>query len=133
MRLRRVLGAKTIETTPHGYRLALGPDDLDTRRFERLVSRGDELLRLGEPDRAAHVLNEALSLWRGRALVDVEEWEPGRIEAARLDELRLNAEEALLDARLQTGLHVDVLSEVKARQPAEHDPAQPACHRRDPR
>ncbi|HKA69804.1 MAG TPA: BTAD domain-containing putative transcriptional regulator [Actinomycetes bacterium] len=115
MRLRRVLGAKAIETTSHGYRLVTGVDEVDSRRFERLVGRGSELLTLGEPDRAAYVFGQALSLWRGRALIDVEDWTPGRIEAGRLDELRLDAEEALLDARLRTGLHWELLGEAQSR------------------
>jgi WD40 repeat protein/DNA-binding SARP family transcriptional activator len=115
MRLRRVLGAKAIETTPRGYRLVVGVDEVDARRFERLVKRGHQLLSVGEPDRAVHLFGEALSLWRGRPLMDVEEWGPGQIEANRLDELRLNTEEALLEARLQTGLHWDVMAEAQTR------------------
>ncbi len=54
-------------------------------RFERHVARARELLTLGEPDRAAYVVDEALGLWRGRALVDLDGWEPGRVEATRLE------------------------------------------------
>jgi DNA-binding SARP family transcriptional activator len=115
MRLRKVLGANAIETTPCGYRLVIGVDEVDTRRFERLVERGHELLGVGEPDRAAHLFGEALALWRGRALTDVEDWGPGRIEAGRLDELRLDTEEALLEARLRAGQHWEVLAEARAR------------------
>ena len=65
------------------------------------MERGRELLTLGEPERAAHVIGEALALWRGRALVELEGWSPARIEAARLDELRLDAQEVLVDAALR--------------------------------
>jgi WD40 repeat protein/DNA-binding SARP family transcriptional activator len=114
-RLRKVLGAPAIETTPQGYRLALPVDEVDARRFERLVGRGRELLTLGEPERAAHVAGEALALWRGRALVELEGWEPARIEAARLEELRRDAEELRLDADLRAGRHREVLAEAQAR------------------
>ena len=103
MRVRRVLGATAIETTPHGYRLVVPVDEIDAQRFERLVGRGRELLTLGESERAAHVLGEALALWRGRALIELSEWEPGRTEASRLDELRWDAEEAHIDACLKSG------------------------------
>ena len=43
------------------------------------VARGS-----GDPDRAQHALGEALGLWRGRPLMDLDGWEPGRIEAERL-------------------------------------------------
>jgi WD40 repeat protein/DNA-binding SARP family transcriptional activator len=115
MRLRRVLGARAIETTPGGYRLAVGVEEVDARRFERLVGRGHELLGVGEPDRAAHVFGEALALWQGRALTEVEDWGPGRVEAGRLDEVRLSTEEALLEARMRTGLRWQVLAEAQAR------------------
>jgi DNA-binding SARP family transcriptional activator len=75
-RLRKVLGAEAIETGSQGYRLVLPVEEVDAQRFERLVMRGRELLTLGEPERAAHVLREALALWHGRALVDLEGWGP---------------------------------------------------------
>lgn len=109
LRLRRSLGAVAIETIRDGYRLTLPADDVDAHRFERQLQRGRELIRLGEFDRAAYVLGEALALWRGTALADVEHWEPGRIEADRLAALRTEAEEARLDAALRAGRHADVL------------------------
>jgi DNA-binding SARP family transcriptional activator/WD40 repeat protein len=115
MRLRRVFGAESIETTPHGYRLVLRPEDVDVCRFDRLVARGRELIALGEADRAAHVLGEALALWRGRPLVELEVWDEGRIEAARLDELRMEAEELRVDAALRAGRCREVLGEAQAR------------------
>jgi WD40 repeat protein/DNA-binding SARP family transcriptional activator len=114
-RLRKVLGAAAIETARQGYRLVLPVEDVDAQRFERLVGRGRELLTLGEPDRAAHVIGEALALWRGRALVELEGWSPGRIEAARLEELRLDAQEVLVEAALRAGRYREVLAEVQAR------------------
>src|SRR5262245_10857987 len=113
VQLRKVLGAGAIETRPQGYCLVVPADEVDACQFERHVSRARELLTLGEPDRAAYVLEEALGLWRGRALVDLEGWEPGRIEATRLEELRLDAEELRLDAMAQAGRSHAVLAEAK--------------------
>ena len=115
LRLRRALGTDAIETTPYGYRLAVAADDVDAPRFERLHRRGRELLTLGEADRAGYTLSEALGLWRGRPLIDLEAWEPGRVEAERLEELRRETEESRLDAALQTGRHAEVLAEAQAR------------------
>src|SRR5918993_4119605 len=100
LRLRRALGPAAIETTSHGYRLAIAADLIDAQRFERLVARGRELLSLGEGERAVYALGEALALWRGRPLQDAERWDPARIEAMRLEELRLDAEEARIEACL---------------------------------
>ena len=55
-RLRKVLGADRIETTPAGYRIRLEPGELDLDRFEQLAERGD--------------VDEALGLWRGEVLTD---------------------------------------------------------------
>ena len=53
MRLRKVLGAGAIETSAAGYRLTTPADEVDAHRFERMVRRSQELLTLGEHDRAA--------------------------------------------------------------------------------
>jgi WD40 repeat protein/DNA-binding SARP family transcriptional activator len=113
-RLRKVLGTAAIETVPGGYRLDLAVDEVDAQRFVRLVGRGRELLTLGEPERAAHVVGEALALWRGPALADLEGWDGGRIEAERLEELRRDAEELRVDAALRAGRHRELLVEAQA-------------------
>jgi WD40 repeat protein/DNA-binding SARP family transcriptional activator len=115
VRLRKVLGAEAIETSPQGYRLALPADDIDAGRFERLVRRSHELLVLGEHERAAYVSGEALALWRGPPFSELDGWESGRIEARRLEELRLDAEEVFIDAGLRAGRHRDVLGLAEAR------------------
>ncbi len=110
VRLRKALGATAIETSAQGYRLAVPADEVDSQRFERMVSRSRELLALGELERAGHLLTQALELWRGRAFEDVEWWDVAVIESARLDELRLEAEELRVDTFLRTGRHPDVLA-----------------------
>jgi WD40 repeat protein/DNA-binding SARP family transcriptional activator len=115
MRLRRTLGPTAIETMAGGYRLNAEGDDVDVLRFERLLRHARQLLELGDPERAVYAVDEALALWRGRPLVDVEEWEPARVEAQRLDELRLGAEELRLDAALRSGQHRDLIAEARSR------------------
>ena len=113
-RLRKALGANAIETTSQGYRLVVPADEIDAQRFERLLGRARELLTLGEPERAWHVISEALALWRGDPFTDLEGWDTGRIEAGRLQELRLDAEEIRLEAGLRSGRYRDVLVEAQA-------------------
>ncbi|HYJ68097.1 MAG TPA: BTAD domain-containing putative transcriptional regulator [Nocardioidaceae bacterium] len=112
-RLRQTLGSETIETLPQGYRLLVTSDDVDTLLFERRVGRGRELLTVGESERASYVLGQALDLWRGPAFVDLDGWDPGRVEAGRLDELRLDSEELRLDASLRAGHHLEVLAQAQ--------------------
>ncbi len=103
VRLRRQLPPGAIETTPYGYRLLTHEDALDSRTFERLLGRAHDHLRDRDPDRASYVVNEALALWRGRPLPDLEDWEPGRAEAARLTGLHLDAEELRVEAEIAAG------------------------------
>jgi WD40 repeat protein/DNA-binding SARP family transcriptional activator len=114
MRLRKVLGTEAIETSSLGYRLVVPADDLDKARFERLVARGRELLTLGEPERAAYVLDEALALWRGSPLSELDGWTPGSVERHRLEELRRDAEELSVDAALRAGRCREVLGAAEA-------------------
>ena len=58
-------------------------------------------------------MGEALDLWRGRALADLEEWEPGRLAAARLEALRMDAEELLVAAELGAGHAQAVLEQAR--------------------
>jgi DNA-binding SARP family transcriptional activator/WD40 repeat protein len=114
-RLRRRLGTGAIVTERRGYRLVVPAEEIDAGRFERLAQRSRELLALDEPDQAAYAAREALSLWRGTALSDLEDWEPGRGEAQRLTELRLQVEELHLGGLLASGHHAEALTEATLR------------------
>ena len=109
-RLRAALGPEVIETTDRGYRLMPGRVELDRDEFEQLLVQGREHLHSGSPERAASSLERALALWRGEPMTELLDWMPGRLEATRLEELRRDAEEDLLQARLDAGLHHDVVS-----------------------
>ena len=110
--LRKALGRDAIETRGAGYVMRVGPDALDLRRFERLAAAGEDALAGGRPAEAAERLRAALAEWRGPALGDLvgEPFMQG--VAARLDELRLLAQESRLEADLTIGDHGGVLREV---------------------
>ena len=114
VRLRKALGPAAIDTHAAGYCLTLGVDDVDLHRFERLLGRAREQLALRAPDRALRTAEEALALWRGQPFDDVEGWDEARIEAARLGELRHEAEELRVDAALRSGRHLEVLATARA-------------------
>ncbi len=69
------------------------------------MARGREYAASDAPERAVALFEQALGLWHGRPFTELEEWEPGRLEAARLSELRLAVVEDLLQARLDAGDH----------------------------
>ena len=109
LRLRKVLGPNAIETRPAGYVLH-APDAVDSRRFERLVAEGRAAAEDGEWEASAHALATALGLWRGEALVDLGAWQPGRWEAARLEEQCRCVAEELAEAELARGRHRERLA-----------------------
>jgi predicted ATPase/DNA-binding SARP family transcriptional activator len=113
-RLRKLLPAETLLTRPPGYLLAVEPDELDLRRFERLLAEGHEALAGGDAERAAVVLHEALELWRGPALAEFA-FEPfAQAEIGRLEDLRLSAVEERIEADLALGRHADLIGELEA-------------------
>ena len=110
VKIRKVLGAAAIETSHHGYVLAVPPDQLDAHDFEERVTRARALLTVGESDRVAFLMEQALAQWRGAAFADLPEWAPARREAGRLDDLRLEAQEMHVDAMLRSGRPREVLA-----------------------
>ena len=87
--LRKALGKNAIETRGRGYVARVGAEALDLIEFERSAHHGSALLTDGRPDEAAAALRDALALWRGRALVDLDDQPAVAPIAARLDELHL--------------------------------------------
>jgi DNA-binding SARP family transcriptional activator len=113
-RLRKVLPGHTLLSEGHGYRLVAGEDQIDARRFEQLVNDARESRAGGDPRRASTLLRNALSLWRGPVLIDFA-YEPfAQAEIARLEELRLAAEEERIDAALDLGRHAELIGELEA-------------------
>ncbi|MFE0188852.1 BTAD domain-containing putative transcriptional regulator [Streptomyces sp. NPDC058989] len=99
-RLRRALGRAAIASVDGGYRLCAEPDAVDLHRFERLTADGGRALADADPSRAAALLDEALALWRGPALADLPD---ARVEAARAESRRLDAQRTRLAADLALG------------------------------
>ncbi|MFF2504692.1 BTAD domain-containing putative transcriptional regulator [Streptomyces sp. NPDC058067] len=106
-RLRKRLSLD-IGATPAGYRLAVGPDDVDVHRFERLAAEGGQALTAGDPARASALLHEALGLWRGPALADL----PAAF-GSRLEEVRLTAAQTRIEAELALGSGAGLVPELR--------------------
>jgi DNA-binding SARP family transcriptional activator len=125
--LRRLLGPTArIETRAPGYRIRVERDQLDLSRFERLTAEGVDALERGDARRASELCHEALALWRGDPLVDLEADAVTRIARERLDELRIAALETRIEADLGCGRHARLTAELDALV-AEH-PYREALH-----
>ena len=113
-RLRRDLGNGAVQTTSAGYLLDATPGSIDYRVFEDQVQAGRRLIAQGAWGEASRVLDEALGLWRGPALVDVFDAPFAARAAARLEDLREGAVEDRIEAELALGRHAEVLAELEA-------------------
>jgi YVTN family beta-propeller protein len=112
--LRKTLGADLIVTRAPGYVLEAEPTSIDLGRFESLVAEGSAALAAGDAGRASQQLREALDLWRGEPLADLDSVGFVQIERVRLEELRLSAVEERLDADLALGRHAELVAELHA-------------------
>ncbi|MBC6447059.1 BTAD domain-containing putative transcriptional regulator [Actinokineospora xionganensis] len=123
-RLRRAVGAEVVESDPNGYRLAIGPADVDVHEFERLVTEGRAALRDGRVAAAADTLRAALALWRGPALAGIQDAPFAGPVITRLDELRIAAREDKVEADLRLGTEVIAeLTAMTAAHPLRERPA----------
>ncbi|QKV78022.1 tetratricopeptide repeat protein [Amycolatopsis sp. Hca4] len=103
-RLRDVVGDATIETTPTGYLLRVGEDQLDTTRFDRLRAEAADV-RADDPRRAIALLREAAGLWRGKFLEDIDIDRVGGPEVISPDESYPDVVGDLAELELESGDH----------------------------
>jgi DNA-binding SARP family transcriptional activator len=108
--LRKTLGSDVLVTRPPGYALRVRPEQVDLERFRARVEEARSLA----PEERARTLSEALALWRGTPLAEFafEPWAEG--EVARLEELRLAALEARIEADLESGRDAELVGELEA-------------------
>jgi DNA-binding SARP family transcriptional activator len=108
--LRKLLGPGLLHTRPNGYLLELDGNQLDLSRFEQLVRRA----RSAEPPERALLLREALELWRGPALADLELETFAQSEIQRLEDLRLAALEERIAADLELRADAELVAEIES-------------------
>jgi len=115
-RLRRLLemarGSGVLVRQAHGYRLRVELEQLDATRFDHLVSEGSEALAAGKAELAADSFRQALALWRGLPLADLQSERFVVPVRARLEEERVAALEQRLEADLLLGRHHELIGEL---------------------
>jgi YVTN family beta-propeller protein len=102
-----------LQARPPGYLLRVEDGELDLHAFEQQIAAGRQALADGDPARAAGLLREAESLWRGRPLADLEFESFARLEVRRLETLRMQVVEDRIDAELALGRHAFVCPELE--------------------
>lgn len=110
-RLRHLLRPEAICSIDGGYMLDIGVDELDALQFERLVRHAREA---SDPEHVTAHCRQALRMWRGEPFGDLSREDPFRLEAVRLDELRMLAVELEFEAELSLGRCDLVVGELKA-------------------
>lgn len=115
-KLRRLVGPDRIPGEHGGYRLDVDRDAVDAVRVEQLAGAAE---RLDAPERAA-LLDEALSLWKGEPLADLDDVDALMPDRTRLAALRRQLDVQRMTALVEAGDASGVLPEV--RQSAASNP-----------
>ena len=100
--LRGILGKERVEHGPAGYRLVTEPGELEADEFQAELTRAERLMG-SAPETSVRILEDNLGRWRGRAYEGHEDLPSIAPEAARLDELRIAAQELRFGAMLRAG------------------------------
>ncbi|MFE7466965.1 BTAD domain-containing putative transcriptional regulator [Streptomyces sp. NPDC057499] len=101
-----------LATAPGGYVLHTFDGSSDVREFDRLAGLGYRAMDGGDFPRAARELGDALALWTGSALADVQAGPQLEMESRRLEESRLCALDQRIEADLRLGRHRELLGEL---------------------
>ncbi|WP_344845875.1 AfsR/SARP family transcriptional regulator [Nonomuraea dietziae] len=112
--LRRGDDQQLIHTRDEGYVLKLAPEDLDVTVFLDLVNRAKRAGQTGDEADEADLLQQALDLWRGPALVDVPSESLHRDHVLVLNEQRVQALERWFELELRSGHHDEIVVKLKA-------------------
>lgn len=110
--LRKAIGHDRIQGHAPGYRLRLDSSELDAARFVALMRDAKKALPV-DPNIAVGTLDDGLALWRGPALADLAAQPSLLAEAARLDELRFEAQENRIEGLLASGAQAHAIGELE--------------------
>ncbi|GAA3870499.1 hypothetical protein GCM10023084_24430 [Streptomyces lacrimifluminis] len=105
---------KILQTGDRGYRLVVCDGALDLHTFERLVERARTALAAGDDRKGAALLADALAVWRGPALADVQVGPLLQAHVVGLAEYRLHILEQRIEADLRLGRHHELVRELSA-------------------
>ncbi|MEU9337008.1 BTAD domain-containing putative transcriptional regulator [Streptomyces sp. NPDC048290] len=116
--LRRALagweGADAVRTRSPGYVAEFPPAAVDARRFAEHCAAGRAAAREGRAEEAVDTLHRALRLWHGQDALEGLGQSFARVEALRLTELRLEAQEFRFAAELALDRRTDLVAELVA-------------------
>ncbi|HEX6300193.1 MAG TPA: BTAD domain-containing putative transcriptional regulator [Acidimicrobiia bacterium] len=103
---------KVLLTRGQAYLLSGHTVELDTRRFDDLVSEARSHLE-SRPDVALELLDEALAIWRGRPLQDVEYEDFAQESIRSLEQARVDAIEDRAEALIAVGEDIAAVQDLE--------------------
>jgi YVTN family beta-propeller protein len=111
-RLRGAAGGVLV-TRGRSYLLRADREHLDAALFQDGFIAGRAAVEAGRYAEGAGTLRQALDLWRGEVLADLADYAFIQPEAVRLEDLRLGALEARIEADLALGRHDALTAELE--------------------
>jgi DNA-binding SARP family transcriptional activator/tetratricopeptide (TPR) repeat protein len=113
-RLRSVLGADSVVPTSGGYQLWIEEQQVDLFRFRRMVAESRIAAEQPNSDETElRLLDSALRLWRGPALVDVRSRSLHLYQVPRITEEWFDALERRQELELSAGRLGDLIAELR--------------------
>jgi DNA-binding SARP family transcriptional activator/tetratricopeptide (TPR) repeat protein len=110
-RLRKALQSPVIESVGGGYLVRVTTSTLDLAAFRQARTDADTARRDGDPETAATRLREALALWQGQPLADIQ-GPYAEAQRENLARLRQAAVESRLAAEVELGAPGEVVAEL---------------------
>lgn len=101
-----------LATVGNGYRFVTGSCQFDLEVYHRLRRMGGEAMTAGDFHLAAEHFRQALDLWRGPVVADVEAGPGIRAEVAGLTQSRLTTLDYRVELDLRLGRHRELLDEL---------------------
>ncbi|MFI2645327.1 BTAD domain-containing putative transcriptional regulator [Streptomyces sp. NPDC018610] len=99
----------SMRHTVPGYQLDISPEGTDVNRFEKLVEFGRDRFTAGDLASARRTLGRAMELWTDTPYSELASYDFATLEAARLDQLRLQGLQVWADACLGLGSYDEVV------------------------
>jgi DNA-binding SARP family transcriptional activator len=106
------VATKVLLTRNNGYMLVLPEADIDMRRYRFLELAGMRSFEEHDDARAERMFSQALELWRGTVLADVEHGPVLQPEVAGLEQSRLTMIECHIEVKLRRGRYHETLGEL---------------------
>jgi len=103
-----------LSTEGAGYRLNARKAAVDARQYDLLAADGYRSMSSGDYAAASEKFRQALALWCGPALVDVDIGPLLQAQVQRLEESRLSCLSQRIDADLRLGRHHEIIGELAA-------------------